>query len=99
MHPLLSREEIHALLNESGEPPGEPPCQLIIEPGQQCIVLQGLFDLRQGAVIELNPSLDRPYEIRSKGRLVAYGALVVLDGKLVLQITHLIDCHDDGIVE
>jgi flagellar motor switch/type III secretory pathway protein FliN len=99
MHPLLSREEISALLDESEKPREKSSNQLTIEMGQQCIMLEGVFDLNQGAVIEINSSLDRSYEIRSKDQLVAYGVLAVLDGKLVLQITHLIDyndCHSMG---
>jgi len=99
MHPLLSREEINALLGESEKPREKPLCQLTIEMGQQCIVLKGLFDLNEGAVIEINSSLDRSYEIRSKDQLVAYGVLAVLDGKLVLQITHRIDCNDCHNIE
>jgi hypothetical protein len=99
MHPLLSREEISALLDESEKPREKSSDQLTIEMGQQCIMLEGVFDLNQGAVIEINSLLDKSYEIRSKDQLVAYGVLAVLDGKLVLQITHLIDyndCHSMG---
>ncbi len=99
MHPLLSREEIDALLNQSGEITSPLPCQLNIELGKHCLVLKGEFNLDLGSTIELNASIGRTYEIRSEGRVVAYGLLVIRDEKIMLQITHLIDRNHHEAME
>lgn len=96
MCPLLSREEIDALLGEPLVPLEETPRQLTIELGRQRIEWQDLLNLTQGTVIEFNPSLGGPYEIRANDKLIAHGKLTVLDGKLVIQITDLVDCRDGG---
>ncbi len=99
MRPLLSREEINALLDEPGASMEESPRQLTIELGRQRIALQGLLNLDPGTVIEFNQSLGKPYEIRAKDKLIAYGELVILNGKLVIQITRLVDCSDEEATE
>jgi transcriptional regulator with PAS, ATPase and Fis domain len=52
MHPLLSREEINALLNETEKLPRIPPRQLVIDLDQQCIILHNFFYLQQCSFIE-----------------------------------------------
>jgi flagellar motor switch/type III secretory pathway protein FliN len=99
MYPLLSREEINALLHETGEPTRTSPRQFIIELGEHCILLQGLFSLEQDCLIELNVSLDKSYVIRSQDKNVAHGALIALDKRLVLKITKPIDCNNCSIME
>ncbi len=89
MCPLLNREEINALLGEPKASRGEPPNQVTIDLGCQRVVLQGSLSLAQGTVIELNQSLEGPYEIRANDKLFAYGKLVALDGRVVIQIAYL----------
>lgn len=96
MHLLLSHEEINALLDESGESKRRSDLQLTIELDKHCLELKGFFNLYQDTVIELGVSLGKAYEIRSKGRIVAYGVLFALDDTLLLQVAHITDCKKSG---
>ncbi len=94
MRPLLSREEIKALLDESDASLEVPLRQLTIELGRQRIALQGLLNLDQGTVIELSQLFGRPYEIRANDHVIAYGELVISNSKLAILITDLVDDGD-----
>ena len=97
MRPLLSREEINALLHEAKRDMGTTPGPSIIDLRRQYIMAPDAVGLDPGSMIELNMSLETPYEIRSQDRLIAYGVLMVLDGKLALRITRLIDHREPNI--
>jgi flagellar motor switch/type III secretory pathway protein FliN len=99
MHPLLSREEINALLNETEKPSRIPPRQLVIDLDKQCIILHNFFDLQQFSLIELNLTLNTPYLIRAKDEAIACGQLIIVEGKLILKVVNLIDSNNCNIVE
>jgi flagellar motor switch/type III secretory pathway protein FliN len=99
MNPLLSREEVSALLHETKNSSRESTKQLIIELGNHCLVLRDLSNLEQDVSIELNMSLNKPYLLRSKDHAIAIGVLSVLDGKLFVKITQLVNGDNRSILE
>jgi len=99
MHPLLSHEEINALLNETEKSFIEPPIKLTIDTGKQYIILYNSFDLERNSSIELNLKLGMPYLVWYKNEAVACGKLIAIEGRLVLKVSSLVDSDHCRIVE
>ena len=58
--------------------------------GEREMLLQDVFGLMPGAVVELNQSVNEPAELLVAGRLVAKGEVVVVDGNFGLRVTEVV---------
>lgn len=58
--------------------------------GEREMLLQDVFGLMPGAVVELNQLVSEPAELLVAGRLVAKGEVVVVDGNFGLRVTEVV---------
>jgi flagellar motor switch protein FliN/FliY len=58
--------------------------------GEREMLLQDVFGLMPGAVVELNQLVNEPAELLVAGRLVAKGEVVVVDGNFGLRVTEVV---------
>jgi len=58
--------------------------------GEREMLLQDVFGLTPGAVVELNQLVNEPAELLVAGRLVAKGEVVVVDGNFGLRVTEVV---------
>jgi flagellar motor switch protein FliN/FliY len=58
--------------------------------GEREMLLQDVFGLMPGAVVELNQLVNEPAELLVAGRLVAKGEVVVVDGNFGLRVTEVL---------
>ncbi len=63
------------------------PLQVSLRFGTTCLSADGLRGLRTGAVVRLDPPLEEPVEIFAGRQLLGYGNVVLVDGKLAVQVT------------
>ena len=63
------------------------PLQVSLRFGTTCLSAEGLRSLRTGAVVRLDPPLEEPVEIFAGRQLLGYGNVVLVDGKLAVQVT------------
>jgi hypothetical protein len=63
------------------------PLQISLRFGTTCLSTEGLRGLRIGAVVRLDPALEEPVEIFAGRQLLGYGQVVLVDGKLAVQVT------------
>jgi flagellar motor switch protein FliN len=59
--------------------------------GAREMLLQDVFGLMPGAVVELDQLVNEPAELLVAGRLVAKGDVVVVDGNFGLRVTEVLD--------
>lgn len=90
MRSLLSQEEVEALLR--GFRPDESerlhePILLTIELGQQSLLIQDLLQLNPGSVVTLPPRISESCKVWSNHKLIAYGEVVAVDGRVAVRIT------------
>jgi flagellar motor switch protein FliN/FliY len=62
--------------------------------GAKQMVLQDILRLDQGAVIELDRTVEDPVEILVNGRVFAKGEVVVVDGCYAVRITEVLNAAD-----
>ncbi len=62
-----------------------------VELGRTRIPIRDLLSLDQGGVVKLGRALDEPVELVVNGMTTARGEMVVVDGRLGLRVTELID--------
>jgi len=62
----------------------------IIRFGEREMLLQDVFGLMPGAVVELDQLVNEPAELLVSGRLVAKGEVVVVDGNFGLRVTEVL---------
>jgi len=67
------------------------PVELSIELGRTAMVIEEVMNLGLGSVIELNKSAGDPVEILVNNKLIANGEVVVVDGKLGVRVSNVID--------
>jgi flagellar motor switch protein FliN len=58
--------------------------------GEREMQLREILDLHAGSVVELNRQLQEPVELLVAGRVIAHGAVVVVDGNYGLRITDIV---------
>ncbi|HET7108457.1 MAG TPA: FliM/FliN family flagellar motor switch protein [Candidatus Acidoferrum sp.] len=58
--------------------------------GEREMLLQDVFGLMPGSVVELNQLVSEPAELLVAGRLVAKGEVVVVDGNFGLRVTEVV---------
>lgn len=90
MRSLLSQEEVEALLrgfrSEASERRQEP-ILLTIELGQQSLLIQDLSQLNPESVVTLPSRLHQSCKVWVDHKLIAYGEVVAVDGRVAVRIT------------
>jgi len=89
-------------LDESGKPqnPGlgniliDIPLQLSVELGRTRMILKELLELGVGSIIELDRLAGEPVDIMLNNKLLAKGEVVVIDEKLGVRVTHIVDTNE-----
>jgi len=98
MRPLLSQEEVEALLRGFRSDASErlhEPVLLTIELGQQSLLIQNLSQLNPGSMITLSPRISESCKVWINHKLIAYGEVVAVDGRVAIRITkrlHSTEC-------
>ncbi|MDH3604956.1 MAG: FliM/FliN family flagellar motor switch protein [Candidatus Tectomicrobia bacterium] len=90
MRPLLSQEEVEALLRGFRSDESETlhePILLTIELGQQRLLIQDLSQLHPGSVVDLPQRIGESCKVWVNHKLVAYGEVVAVDGRVAVYIT------------
>jgi flagellar motor switch protein FliN/FliY len=90
MRSLLSQEEIEALLRGFRSDESErlhEPILLTIELGQQSLLVQDLSQLNPGSVVTLPPRISESCNVWVDHKLIAYGEVVAVDGRVAVRIT------------
>lgn len=59
--------------------------------GDAALTVEQFLDLGAGSVVELDHAIDAPIELRVRGRLVARGQLVTINGSYGLRITSMVE--------
>ena len=57
--------------------------------GERQMLLNEILDLNSGSVVELDRRLKDPVELLVRGKVVAKGDLVVVDGNYALRVTQI----------
>jgi flagellar motor switch protein FliN len=90
MRSLLSQEEVEALLlgfrSDESERLHEP-ILLTIELGQQSLLIQDLSQLNPGSVVTLPLRISESCKVWVNHKLIAYGEVVAVDGRVAVRIT------------
>ena len=66
------------------------PLKVSVELGRTQIIVKDLLQLGQGSVLELDKLAGEPLEILVNGKLVAKGAVVVVNEKFGIRLTDII---------
>ena len=90
MQPLLSQEEVEALLRGFRSDESETlhePILLTIELCQQRLYTQDLSQLCPGSVVELPQQIGEFCKVWVNHKLIAYGEVVAVDDRVAVRIT------------
>ncbi len=74
----------------------EVPVQISVVLGKTTMQLNNLLKLNKGAVIELDRSIGEPVDVYVNNKLVAKGEIVVVDNKIGVTLTELIDNKENS---
>lgn len=66
------------------------PIQVVAVLGKKTMTLKDVSSLRQGEIIELKKLPQESIDLVANGKLLAHGDLVLVDGKLGIQIKQLV---------
>jgi flagellar motor switch protein FliN/FliY len=67
------------------------PIQITVELGSARMVIHELLQLVEGSIIELDKMAGEPLEVRANSKLVARGEVVVVDDKIGVRITDVVN--------
>jgi flagellar motor switch protein FliN/FliY len=67
------------------------PIQITVELGSARMAIHELLQLVEGSIIELDKMAGEPLEIRANNKLVARGEVVVVDDKIGVRITDVVN--------
>jgi flagellar motor switch protein FliN/FliY len=67
------------------------PIQITVELGGARMAIHELLQLVEGSIIELDKMAGEPLEIRANNKLVARGEVVVVDDKIGVRITDVVN--------
>ena len=65
--------------------------QLTVELGRTELPIKKVLELTKGSIVTLNKAAGEPVEFFAKGKLIAYGEVVVIEDNFGLRITHITD--------
>lgn len=68
----------------------EMPVQVVAVIGKKTLTLRELVAFKQGEVVELGRAPNESVDLVANGKLIARGELVLIDGKLGIQIKQLV---------
>jgi flagellar motor switch protein FliN len=97
MRSFLSQEELAALLQGFRSDESErrhDPILLTIELGQQSLLIQDLSQLNPGSVVTLSPRISESCKVWVNHKLIAYGEVVAVDGRVAVRITKRLHSTD-----
>jgi flagellar motor switch protein FliN/FliY len=67
------------------------PVSLSVELGQTQLEVREVLGLGVGSVVELHKLQEEPVDVRINGRLIARGEVVLVDNKLAVKISEIIN--------
>jgi flagellar motor switch protein FliN/FliY len=67
------------------------PLKVTVELGRTQMALADILALRSGSVIELDRFEGEPVDVKAGGRLIARGVVVVVNGRLGVRLTEIVD--------
>jgi len=67
------------------------PIQMTVELGSARMAIHELLQLVEGSIIELDKMAGEPLDIRANNKLVARGEVVVVDDKIGVRITDVVN--------
>lgn len=70
------------------------PLQLSVELGRTRMILKELLELGVGSIIELDRLAGEPVDIMLNNKLLAKGEVVVIDEKLGVRVTHIVETNE-----
>ncbi|HBB40296.1 MAG: flagellar motor switch protein FliN [Nitrospirae bacterium CG18_big_fil_WC_8_21_14_2_50_70_55] len=70
------------------------PIELSVELGSAHMAIHELLQLVDGSIVELDKLAGEPLDIRANGRLIARGEVVVVDDKIGVRVTDVVNPRD-----
>jgi len=70
------------------------PIQLSVELGSARMAIHELLQLVEGSIVELDKLAGEPLDIRANDRLIARGEVVVVDDKIGVRVTDVVNPRD-----
>ena len=67
------------------------PLRISVELGKTQLPLAAILRLESGSIIELDRLEGEPLDVKAGGRLIARGVAVVVNGRLGVRLTEIID--------
>ena len=67
---------------------------VLVELGKAEMVMRDVLSLTPGAIIELDSLAGEPVKITVRGKIIAYGEVVVVDENFGVKITKIANPHD-----
>lgn len=64
--------------------------------GNAALTVEEFLEMGPGSVVELDRAISEPIELRVRGRLIATGQLVSINGSYGLRITDTVEGHTEG---
>jgi flagellar motor switch protein FliN/FliY len=74
------------------------PMHVSVELGRSQISLKEVFELSEGAIIELDRLVGEPLDLVVNGQVIAQGEVVAIDNNYGLRVTNIIGKIDDSLV-
>jgi flagellar motor switch protein FliN len=65
------------------------PVPVEVSFGDAMLTVEDFLELGPGAVVELDRAIDAPVELRVRGKLIAHGQLVTVNGRYGLRVTRM----------
>jgi len=70
------------------------PIELSVELGSANMAIHELLQLVEGSIVELDKLAGEPLDIRANDRLIARGEVVVVDDKIGVRVTDVVNPRD-----
>lgn len=70
------------------------PIELSVELGSAHMAIHELLQLVEGSIVELDKLAGEPLDIRANDRLIARGEVVVVDDKIGVRVTDVVNPRD-----
>jgi len=70
------------------------PIELSVELGSAHMAIHELLQLVEGSIVELDKLAGEPLDIRANDRLIARGEVVVVDDKIGVRVTDVVNARD-----
>lgn len=91
VRPATAKTNLGALL--------DVPLKVTVELGRTSLLVAEILTLRTGGVIELEKLEGEPLDIKVGGKLIARGVAVVVNERLAVRVTEILDTSDAALSE